>query len=128
TFEDSHVLAMVAETGGTLAGWAGLSATSGRAVYAGVGEVSTYVAAAHLGRGIGRRLLDRLVTESETAGWWTLVAQIFPENRASLALHRAAGFEVLGRRRGLGRMGYGPLAGQWRDVVFLERRSGIAGL
>ncbi|MEM7644210.1 MAG: N-acetyltransferase family protein [Pseudomonadota bacterium] len=126
-FEDSHALALVAESGGVLAGWSGLSATSGRSVYAGVGEVSTYVAAAFLGRGVGRALLDRLVADSEAAGWWTLVAQIFPENPASLALHRRAGFRVLGTRAGLGRMTYGPMARQWRDVVMLERRSGVAG-
>ncbi|MEM8824445.1 MAG: N-acetyltransferase family protein [Pseudomonadota bacterium] len=126
-FEDAHAMAVVAEIGGVLAGWSGLSATSARPVYAGVGEVSTYVSAAYVGRGVGRALLDRLIAESEAAGWWTLVAQIFPENRASLALHQRAGFETLGTRRDLGRMGYGPMVGQWRDVVFLERRSAVAG-
>jgi phosphinothricin acetyltransferase len=44
-----------------------------------------------------------------------------------LALHEACGFRVVGRRERIGRMTHGPHAGQWRDVLLLERRSGIAG-
>ena len=127
SFQDAFALALLAERGGVVLGWAGLSPTSARAVYAGVGEVSTYVAAAAAGQGIGRRLLEGLVRQSEAAGWWTLVAQIFPEHRASLRLHEACGFEVLGRRRRLGRMSHGPMAREWRDVVMMERRSRVAG-
>ena len=127
-FHDAHALALVAEEHGTIRGWSALAPTSTRDTYAGVGEVSTYVAAQAVGRGLGKALLSRLVADSEAAGWWTLVAQIFPENHASLALHRNLGFDVLGTRRGLGRMTYGPVAGQWRDVIFLERRSRVAGL
>ena len=126
-FPGAYPLALVAEVEGVVLGWSGLAGTSDRCVYAGVGEVSTYVAPAAAGRGVGRALLARLVVESEAAGWWTLVAQIFPENKASLALHRSNGFAVVGTRRALGRMGYGPFAGRWRDVVMLERRSRIAG-
>ncbi|UWQ16608.1 GNAT family N-acetyltransferase [Jannaschia sp. M317] len=123
----SFSLCLVAESEGVL-GYAGVGATSARPVYSGVGEVSVYVAPEAAGRGVGRALLTRLVSESEEAGWWTLVAQIFPENAGSLALHRACGFEVLGVRRGLGRMGHGPMAGRWRDVVMMERRSAVAGV
>ncbi|PWJ20387.1 GNAT family N-acetyltransferase [Jannaschia seohaensis] len=126
-FEAGFALALLAEIDGAVAGFAGVAPTSSRAVYSGVGEVSVYVAARSLGRGVGRALLSRLVAESEAAGWWTLVAQIFPQNPASLALHRACGFEALGTRRGLGRMSYGPMAGRWRDVVMLERRSAVVG-
>ncbi|SFI23886.1 GNAT family N-acetyltransferase [Jannaschia pohangensis] len=127
SFHDGYPLAVVAEDQGIVVGWSALSATSTRDVYAGVGEVSTYVSARGQGRGLGRALLHRLVTESEAQGWWTLIAQIFPENVASLALHRACGFAPLGVRRGLGRMSYGPMSGTWRDVAFLERRSAVAG-
>ncbi|SDY94512.1 phosphinothricin acetyltransferase [Jannaschia faecimaris] len=127
-FDDAYSIALVAEDHGAVMGWAALSATSPRDTYAGVGEVSTYVGAQAARRGVGRALLSRLVTDSETQGWWTLVAQIFPENPGSLALHRACGFEVLGTRTRLGRMTHGPLAGQWRDVVMMERRSRRAGL
>ena len=99
-------------------GWAALSPVSGRCVYAGVAEVSVYVAAAARGRGVGGRLLTALVRASEEAGLWTLQAGIFPENTPSVALHHAAGFRVVGRRERIGRMG-----SRWRDVLLLERRS-----
>lgn len=118
---------MVAEDAAGVAAWAGVSPTSARPVYAGVGEVSIYVAAERHGTGIGRKLLAGLIAASEQAGYWTLVAQIFPENEASLALHAATDFLPVGTRRRLGRMTYGPLEGHWRDVVMLERRSPVTG-
>jgi phosphinothricin acetyltransferase len=126
-FDGGFDLGLVAEEDGAVIGWAGLAAVSRREVYAGVGEVSVYVTARLAGRGVGRALLERLVVDSEAAGWWTLVAQIFPENGASLALHRRCGFATVGIRRRLGRMEYGPRAGRWRDVVMLERRSAVTG-
>jgi phosphinothricin acetyltransferase len=104
-------------------GWAALSPVSDRCVYGGVAEVSVYVAGAARGRGIGRRLLEALALASEEAGIWTLQAGIFPENEASLAIHRSCGFRVVGRRERLGR-----LAGEWRDVILLERRSRSIGV
>ena len=118
---------LVAEADGALAGWAALSPVSSRAVYRGVAEVSVYVGQAHRGAGIGAALMASLVRESEAAGLWTLQAGIFPENSSSLALHTAHGFRVIGVRERVGRMRHGPLAGQWRDVILLERRSAIAG-
>src|SRR5581483_3044270 len=108
---------LVAKRDGAIVGWAALSRVSARAVYAGVAEVSVYVAANARGHGVGRRLLAALIAESEGQGIWTLQAGIFPENEASLALHRAAGFRVVGVRERLGCMD-----GRWRDVVLLERR------
>ena len=111
---------MVARGDRQVTGWAALSRVSARAVYAGVAEVSVYVAARARGQGVGRRLLGALVAESERMGIWTLQAGIFPENRASLALHEAAGFRVVGVRE---RLGY--MDGRWRDVVLMERRSEV---
>jgi phosphinothricin acetyltransferase len=108
---------------GRLVGWAVLSPFSSRAVYAGVAEVSVYVAGVARGRGVGRALLTELVARSEAEGLWTLQAGIFPENEVSIALHRAHGFSVVGVRRRLGRMA----DGAWRDVVLLERRSDTVG-
>ncbi|MGA2880087.1 MAG: N-acetyltransferase family protein [Bryobacteraceae bacterium] len=108
--------------GGDVLGWAALSAVSGRCVYAGVAEVSVYVAQRARGRGVGRQLLARLIADSEADGVWTLQAGIFPENVASIALHERAGFRMVGKRERLGQMN-----GRWRDVVLMERRSAVAG-
>jgi phosphinothricin acetyltransferase len=113
---------LVARDGGGVVGWAALSPVSARPVYAGVAEVSVYVAGTHRGRGVGRLLLERLVAASEAAGVWTLQASIFPENQASVALHRACGFRVVGTRERIARQ-----HGAWRDTVILERRSAVAG-
>jgi phosphinothricin acetyltransferase len=114
---------LVARSGERVVGWAALSPVSGRCVYGGVAEVSVYVASSARGLGVGTRLLQRLVAESEQAGIWTLQAGIFPENTASLALHQACGFRTVGRRERLGQ-----LQGVWRDVVLMERRSKVVGL
>jgi phosphinothricin acetyltransferase len=85
--------------------------------------VSVYVGAEAQDKGLGKALLDRLISESETAGIWTLQAGIFPENRASLALHKSRGFRTIGTREKLGK-----IHGAWRDVTLLERRSTIVGV
>lgn len=115
---------LVAESGGEVVGFAALSPASHRAVYAGVAEVMVYVSEGMRGRGVGRHLLEALVVRAEVAGVWTLQAGIFPENRASIAIHAAVGFRVLGTRERLGRTA----DGRWRDVVFMERRSGVVGV
>lgn len=109
-------------------GWAGLSGVSSRCVYRGVAEISVYVDPDCHGQGIGKALLRALIDASEAEGIWSLEAGIFPENVASLAIHQSLGFEEIGRRRGLGRMAYGPKAGQWRDVMLLQRRSTVVGI
>ncbi|MCK6210195.1 GNAT family N-acetyltransferase [Georgenia sp. EYE_87] len=112
---------------GEVLGWAAVSPVSARAVYAGVVEHCVYVAPAAHGRGVGRALLDALVRSTEAAGIWTIQSSVFPENVASLALHRAAGFRQVGVRRRVARMAAGPLTGRWRDTVLLERRSALVG-
>lgn len=106
-----------------LAGWAALSPTSSRCVYAGVAEESVYVGKNFMGMGIGLTLLQAIISASEDQGIWTLTAGIFPENEASVKLHQKVGFKTLGRRERVGKMAFGPLAGHWRDVISLERRS-----
>lgn len=118
---------IVVDLDGAVAGWAALSAVSSRPVYAGVGEVSVYVAKNARNRGVGNALMKTLVAQSEAEGFWTLQAGIFPENTVSLGLHQKNGFKILGVREKLGKMGFGPMFGAWRDVVFLERRSRVAG-
>jgi len=115
-------LRLVAERDGAVVGWAALSPASARRCYRGVGEVSVYVAEDARGAGLGRALLDELVTRSEQDGYWTLTAGVFPENEASVGLHKACGFREVGVRERLGE-----LNGVWRDVVLLDRRSTLVG-
>ena len=110
---------LVARLDDAIVGWAALSPVSDRCVYGGVAEDSVYVATHSARRGIGRRLLTELVMRAEAQGIWTIQAGLFPENHASLALHEACGFRVVGRRERLGKH-----HGVWRDVLLVERRSG----
>ncbi|HTP89545.1 MAG TPA: GNAT family N-acetyltransferase [Bryobacteraceae bacterium] len=113
---------LVAREDGEVAGWAALSPVSSRCVYGGVAEVSVYVRETARGRGVGLALMKALVEESEKAGIWTLQAGIFPENAASIDVHGKVGFRSVGVREKLGVMD-----GRWRDVVLMERRSGVVG-
>ena len=122
-----NACSLVARQNLHIGGWAALSPVSDRCVYAGVAEVSVYVAAEQRGQGLGGLLLAALIERSEQHGIWTLQAGIFPENRTSLDLHEKYGFRTVGRREKLGRMEYGPLQGRWRDVLLLERRSQTIG-
>ena len=111
---------LVADLLGEVVGWAALSAASGRRCYYGVAENSVYVAREARGLGIGRALLEALIAGAEGAGIWTIQTSIFPENRASLALHERCGFRVVGTRERVAKRD-----GVWRDTVFLERRSEV---
>jgi L-amino acid N-acyltransferase YncA len=108
----------VAVSGSAVLGWVAVSPVSARAAYRGVVEHSVYVHPGARGQGVGRRLLDALIASTEAAGIWTIQSGIFPENAASVALHRAAGFRVVGIRERIGQH-----HGRWRDVVLMERRS-----
>ena len=114
---------LVARAGDNVSGWAALSAVSRRKAYAGVAEVSVYVAAHSRGKGVGGALLEWLIQESEQNGIWTLQAAVFPENSATLALHNRCGFRKIGRRERISK-----LNGRWRDTILLERRSKTVGL
>jgi L-amino acid N-acyltransferase YncA len=118
-----RVCRLVARHEKEVLGWAALSPVSSRCVYAGVAEVSVYVAARARGQGIGMMLLSELAVDSERAGLWTLQAGIFPENIASVEIHKRAGFRVVGIRERLGCQG-----GRWRDVLLMERRSIVVGV
>lgn len=89
---------LVARGEGILKGWAALSPISSRRAYAGVAETSVYVGERCRGEGIGRSLLEAIISESESNGIWTLQAVVFPENEASVALHGRFGFREVGRR------------------------------
>lgn len=123
-FDASHLPdhRFVALDGDSVVGWVAVSPVSGRCVYSGVVESSLYVAPEAQGRGVGRTLAERLIESARVGGVWTVQCGIFPQNTASLALHERLGFRVVGTRERLGLMTHGPLAGEWLDVVLLEKR------
>jgi L-amino acid N-acyltransferase YncA len=108
----------VFEEEGIVLGWIALSPFSSREVYNGVAEVSIYVDPHFQRKKIGTQLMDQMIRSSEKNGVWTLFSSVFPENEATLQLHRKFGFRVIGRREKIAR-----LDGIWRDTVLLERRS-----
>ncbi|PKB80064.1 MAG: N-acetyltransferase [SAR202 cluster bacterium Io17-Chloro-G9] len=124
-WDKSHLPAcrLVARADERVVGWAALSPISGMPAYAGVAEVSIYVAEDQRSSGIGKALLRGLVEASESAGIWTLEAKILAENTASLALHASCGFRTVGSRERVGQ-----LNGVWRDAMLLERRSDSVGI
>ncbi|TDB98374.1 N-acetyltransferase family protein [Nonomuraea longispora] len=107
---------------GEVLGWVAASAVSSRPVYAGVVEHSIYVHPGCQAHGIGRALLSAFIAAAEDAGVWTIQSGVFPENAASLILHQALGFRIVGTRERIGRH-----HGVWRDVMLLERRSAVTG-
>lgn len=109
--------------GQEVVGWAALSPVSDRCVYSGVAEVSVYVSNIHTGHQIGRKLLEKIVTESEKVGFWTLQASVFPENVASRIIQEKLGFRQVGFRERIGKMN-----DEWRDTILLERRSLVVGV
>jgi len=116
--EDCRLVAVETSNQHNVLGWAALSPVANRYLYRGGAEVSLYVRSSARGRGVGTALLQTLIREAETAGIWTLQAGIFPENAASISLHKACRFREVGVRQRIG-----ALRGVWRDVLLLERRS-----
>ncbi|MCJ9427665.1 GNAT family N-acetyltransferase [Kordiimonas marina] len=114
---------LVAEEDGDVIGWALLWPVSDRCAYRGVAEVSVYIAASARGRGVGKALLTALNGLSEELGIWTQQAGIFAENTASIGLHEACGYRLVGIRERLG-----CLDGRWRNIAFMERRSTVVGV
>jgi L-amino acid N-acyltransferase YncA len=119
-WHEAHPLRVVAELDERVIGWAALARVSSRWAYRGVGETSVYIAGDARGKGVGKTLMEALIAKSERAGFWTLQTSIFPENEASLKLHRRVGFRVVGVRKRIGKRD-----GLWRDTVLMERRSEV---
>jgi L-amino acid N-acyltransferase YncA len=121
-WDDSHLAKhrLVADEDGRVVGWIALAPVSGRPCYAGVAEISVYVADAARGKGVGSKLLAALVESAERDAIWTLQTSVFPENEASLALLRRFDFRTVGTRERIGQ-----LHGVWRDTVLVERRSEV---
>ena len=113
----------MARSGRTIAGWVALSKVSQRSCYAGVAEMSVYVATWARDKGVGDALMKAAIAASEAAGIWTVQGVVFPENKASLRLCAANGFREVGRRERIGKRN-----GVWRDTVLVERRSKVVGV
>lgn len=125
-WDASHlpICRFVAITDGKVVGWTALSSVSSRCVYRGVTEVSVYIAQDNQKNGIGQKLLDYLIKESEKAGIWMLQSGIMDDNLASIHLHEKCGFRKVGYRERIGR----DVSGHWRNTVLFERRSSMVGI
>ena len=124
-WDGAHVKScrLVAEEAGKVLGWAALSHVSSRCVYGGVAEVSVYIGKQSRGKGVGKALLKKLITESENAGFWTIQSGIFPENAPSIALHEKVGFRFIGKRERVAK-----IHGIWKDNLLFEKRSDKIGI
>ena len=114
-FDGVHPI-VVAEEAGQVAGFASTSSYRPRDCYSKTVEFSVYVGRDHRGRRVGRQALGALIEESRKAGLHKLVSRIFPENVASRAACRAAGFREVGVYKE-----HGQLEGEWKDCVIVER-------
>lgn len=114
---------IVVERDGDIVAWASAGLYRARACYDPIAEHSVYVRRECRGTGAGRVALEALCAESERMGILKLVSRIFPENVASLALHRKVGFREVGTY-----VRHGKLDGEWRDTVIVEKLLGEAAL
>jgi L-amino acid N-acyltransferase YncA len=117
-FDGVHPI-VVAEESGQVVGFASTSSYRPRECYATIAEFSVYVGRGYRGLGVGRQALMALIEESRKAGLHKLVSRIFPENLASRAACRAAGFREVGVYKA-----HGQLEGDWKDCVIVERLVG----
>jgi phosphinothricin acetyltransferase len=124
-WDASHIkeCRFVAVHDGKVVGWTALSKVSSRCVYGGVAEVSIYIAENYRGKGVGQKLLQHLITESEKAGFWMLQSGIMEDNINSIGLHKKCGFRQVGYRERIGR----DVHEKWRSTVLMEKRSEVAG-
>ena len=111
----AHIV-LVADEGGGLAGFASLSPYRDRPAYRTTVENSVYVDEAHQGKGVGKKLMTELVDTARDHGFHSMIARIVSSNAASIALHRAVGFEIVGVEKEVGRK-----LGRWLDVVVMHR-------
>ena len=129
-FNNSHIKEprLIATDQNKVIGWAALSTIETTGQFGGVCEVSVYIAENYRNKGVGSTLLKNLITLSEKENIWTLEANIFPENTASIELHKNFGFRIVGTREKVSIMKRGVYKGKWRDVTLMERRSSVAGI
>ena len=124
-FDKRHIKnsRFVIEIKNKISGWVALSPVSKRDAYKGVAEVSIYIDVIDTSKGLGSILMEKVIASSESNGIWTLFSVIFPENQASVRLHKKFGFRIIGTRERISQ-----IDGKWRDTVIFERRSEKIGL
>ena len=110
---------LVAELGGQVVGFSSLSEYRPRAAYRTTVESSVYVDETARGRGVGRQLMHELVGLARARGFHTMVARIAGGHEASIQLHEAVGFTIVGTEREVGRK-----FGGWLDVMVMQRMLG----
>ena len=107
---------IVAEQAGSVIGWASLNPFNPRPVYDHVADFSVYVERGWRGKGVGRRLLERLIALAHQLGYHKMVLAAFPFNTPGMALYERLGFTTVGVYRE-----QGWLDGAWVDVVIMEK-------
>jgi len=112
----ARVILVAVEDDGEVAGYSALSPYRDRAAYSTTVEDSVYVHEDHQGRGVGRVLLDELLGTARAHGFHAMMARIVSDHEASIGLHAACGFEIIGHEREVGRK-----FGRWLDVTLMER-------
>jgi len=109
-------MVIVAEADRAIVGFGALSRYMQRPAYSTTVEDSVYVRPENQGQGIGEAILARLIERASEHGFHTIIARIGSESEGSIALHRKAGFEDVGKEREIGRK-----FGRWLDVVIMQR-------
>lgn len=107
---------IVAEADGQLIGWGSLNPFNPRTAYDHVADFSVYVERGWRGKGVGRRLLERLVELAREIGYHKMVLSTFPFNESGVALYERLGFRRVGVYREQGR-----LDGAWVDTLIMEK-------
>jgi L-amino acid N-acyltransferase len=111
----AHAVLICEDADGTVCGFGALSPYRERSGYSTTVEDSVYVHADHRGKGLGRLILDSVLDTARAHGFHAVMAKVAGGHEASINLHLAAGFEIVGREREVGRK-----FGKWLDVVLME--------
>lgn len=109
---------LVYTEGERVVGWIAISPTSSRCVYKGCVEMSVYIDNDYQGRGIGTALVERLLNEAKTQGYWSILSTVISINEGSIALHKKCGFREVGYREKIAKDRFG----NWQNTTLFEMR------
>ena len=114
--QGAYVVLVAENLAGVVVGFASLSSYRSRPAYSTSAENSVYVARESQGQGVGKALMLALIEAATERGFHALFARISGDNAASVAVHTAVGFEIVGVERQVGRK-----FGRWLDVTLMQR-------